>query len=240
MGKKLALMQPYFFPYIGYYTIMKHVDCYVYFDTAQYMKGGWINRNRILKPNGMEWQYITLPLKKHSHENPIKDIKVDYDLPVLERIMSRLEHYKKQAPYYKQVSSIVNEALQECQSISQLNIRADRLVCEYLGIKIPQYILSEVNVGFIEAECPDEWGLNVCMAFGNIDEYWNAPGGVHFYDTNKYLKNGIKIYFVKTELRRYEQKIPKGEFLPGLSILDVMMFNSPKEINDMLDDYSFV
>ena len=131
---KLALMQPYFFPYIGYYAVMKHVDYYVYFDTAQYIKGGWINRNRILKPDGKDWQYITIPIKKHSTATNINDIYVDLDSTVMNRILNQLAHYKKNAPYYENVIDIVKKSLQRSKKISEINIFADKMVCSYLGI----------------------------------------------------------------------------------------------------------
>ena len=240
MGKKLALMQPYFFPYLGYYTIMKHVEYYVYFDTAQYIKGGWINRNRILRPDGNDWQYLILPVRKHTAETHINNIRVDNSSIVKRRILKQLEHYRKQAHYYDSVMEIVKEALQQSDNISEINICADRLICAYLGIKAPEYILSEGELNYKKTDSADEWGLNICLSFKDVSEYWNAPGGKSFFDTRKYDKHGIDIHFVKTNLREYKQKVPRADFIPGLSMIDVMMFNSPEEINDMLDEFSFI
>ena len=89
------------------------------------------------------------------------------------------------------------------------------------------------------ASAADEWGLNVCLSFSGVNEYWNAPGGKAFFDSDKYNRYGIEIRFVKTNLRSYKQKIA-GNFISSLSILDVMMFNSPNEINEMLDDFTFL
>ncbi|MBR3621777.1 MAG: WbqC family protein [Selenomonadaceae bacterium] len=239
MSKKLALMQPYFFPYLGYYTIMKHVDYYVYFDTAQYIKGGWINRNRILKPDGVDWQYITVPVKKHIAETQIKNVQADLNLSSIRRILNQLSHYRKKAPYYDAVINIVKNTLQLDKTISEVNIYADKLVCDYLGIKEPKYILSQGEIDYIEADSADEWGLNVCQAFPDVSEYRNAPGGKSFFNADKYARHGIEIRFVENNLRTYRQKV-FGKFVSGLSILDVMMFNSPDEINDMLDDFVFV
>ena len=239
MGKKLALMQPYFFPYLGYYTIMKHVDYYVYFYTAQYMKGGWINRNRILKPDGADWQYITVPVKKHTAETQIKDVQADLNLSSIHRILNQLSHYRKKAPYYDVVINIVKNALQADKTISEVNVYADKLVCDYLSIKEPKYILSKGEIDYIEADSADEWGLNICQAFPDVSEYWNVPGGKSFFDADKYAHCGLEIHFVEINLRIYRQKAI-DKFISGLSILDIMMFSSPKEINDMLADFAFV
>jgi hypothetical protein len=82
---------------------------------------------------------------------------------------------------------------------------------------------------------PDEWALNICKALG-YDEYWNPPGGKSFFNRDKYEKCGVKLCFHEIELTPYKQRRPNFE--PGLSILDVLMFNSVDEANKMLDDFT--
>jgi hypothetical protein len=91
---KIAIMQPYFFPYIGYWQLIHAVDRFVLFDDAQYIRHGWVNRNRILKPGG-GWQYILVPLKKHALTESIKNVQVNPDGKWHELIVRQLAHYKK-------------------------------------------------------------------------------------------------------------------------------------------------
>lgn len=241
---KLAVMQPYFFPYIGYYSILKNVDKYIYLDNVQYIKNGWINRNRILKTNG-GWDYITVPVKKHIYNAPINEIEIDSSQNWQKKILNQLVVYKKFAPYYSEVFEIVQSALQTPQKyISQLNIQSDTLIMKYLGIDTPTEIFSEMNLNCIEPKEADEWGLNISLSLGNVTEYWNAPGGKDFFNAEKYSSHGIKLNFVKNNLTPYKQKISKSNselpFEAGLSIIDVLMFNPKEKVIKMLDDFIFL
>lgn len=84
----------------------------------------------------------------------------------------------------------------------------------------------------------DEWSLNICKACNGITEYWNAPGGQSFYNETKYLDNGFKLRFIKNQLIPYDQK--REVYEPGLSIIDVLMFNSIKETNILIDKYELL
>jgi len=235
---KLAIMQPYFLPYLGYFSLIKHTDEFILFDTVQFIRHGWIERNRILKPsNG--WQYIMVPLKKHSRETLIKDIEINNDQQWKEKILAQLQHYKKQAPYFSNVIDILNEIFsKEYATIVDFNLASLKTVCYYLGINTPIQVFSLMNIDIEPANAPDEWALNICKALGNVDEYWNPPGGQSFFDRKKYENAGINLKFHSAILTDYDQK--RNVFEPGLSILDVMMFNSIEEINKMLDNYELL
>ena len=235
---KLAIMQPYFLPYLGYFSLIKHTDEFILFDTVQFIRHGWIERNRILKPsNG--WQYIMVPLKKHSRETIIKDIEINNDQQWKEKILAQLQHYKKQARYFSNVIDILNEIFsKEYATIVDLNLASLKTVCNYLGINTPIQVFSLMNIDIEPANAPDEWALNICKALGNVDEYWNPPGGQSFFDRKKYENAGINLKFHSAILTDYDQK--RNVFEPGLSILDVMMFNSIEEINKMLDNYELL
>jgi len=235
---KLSIMQPYFLPYLGYFSLIKHTDEFILFDTVQFIRHGWIERNRILKPsNG--WQYIMVPLKKHSRETLIKDIEINNDQQWKEKILAQLQHYKKQAPYFSNVIDILNEIFsKEYATIVDLNLASLKTVCNYLGINTPIQVFSLMNIDIEPANAPDEWALNICKALGNVDEYWNPPGGQSFFDRKKYENAGINLKFHSAILTDYDQK--RNVFEPGLSILDVMMFNSVEEINKMLDNYELI
>jgi len=235
---KLGIMQPYFFPYIGYFSLIKHTDEFILLDTVQFIRHGWIERNRILKPSD-GWQYIMVPLKKHSRETLIKNIEINNEQQWKEKILAQLQHYKKQAPYFSNVIDILNEIFsKEYATIVDLNLASLKTVCNYLGINTPIQVFSLMNIDIEPANAPDEWALNICKALGNVDEYWNPPGGQSFFDRKKYENAGINLKFHSAILTDYDQK--RNVFEPGLSILDVMMFNSIEEINKMLDNYELL
>ena len=231
-------MQPYFFPYLGYFSLIKNTDRFILFDIVQFIRHGWIERNRILKPqNG--WQYISVALIKHSRDTKIKDIKINNEVDWKDKILRQLEHYKKIAPFYKNTIDIVKIALDiNTDSIVELNENILKTICEYINIEINLDIFSRMDLSIDKVNAPDEWALNICKALGNVDEYWNPEGGIEFFDRDKYEKSGIKLNFLKINLESYSQK--RKEFQSGLSIIDVMMFNEPKKINMMLDNYKLL
>ena len=228
-------MQPYFLPYIGYFSLIDYVDEFIFFDTPQYIYHGWVNRNRILKLNGIN--YITVPIKKSHRETPINEIQISENIKWREKIFGQLTVYKK-APHYKKVLNLLNEVLDENYFyLSQLNITSTIKICEYLCIETPLKIFSEMNLAIAEVNEPDEWALNITKAL-NFDTYVNLPGGMNFFDADKYKLNNIKLEFIKNKINPYVQRI--GYFEPNLSILDVMMFCDVEEIKNMLKDFEIV
>jgi hypothetical protein len=235
---KVGIMQPYFLPYLGYFSLIKHTDKFILFDEVQFIKHGWIERNRILKPQS-GWQYIAVPLVKHSRDIKIKDIQINNTNDWRKTIFAQLEHYKKRAPYYNNTINILNEALDiNTDSIVKVNENTLKAVCNYLGINLNVEVFSEMNLIIDEVNAPDEWALNICKSMGDVDEYWNPEGGLEFFDCKKYENEGIKINFLKMNLQKYPQR--RTEFEAGLSIIDIMMFNEPGKINEMLDDFNLI
>ncbi|MCI6100330.1 MAG: WbqC family protein [Selenomonas sp.] len=231
---KIGIMQPYFLSYLGYYSLIRQVDRYLVFDTAQYIYHGWINRNRILKPGGADWQYIQVPVKKHARTDAIKDVLIDNEKPWRERILGQIAHYKKRAPFYRKIVEWLKETWNgNFVSIADLDIAMDRAVCKYLGIETPMERFSEMHLAIKPPQAPDEWALNICQALGDVDEYVNAPGGATFFDARKYEQAGIRLRFLDVQLPSYSQM--GHPFLSGLSVLDAMMFCTPEDIRAMLD-----
>lgn len=233
--KKIAIMQPYFMPYLGYISLIKHTDEFIIFDTPQFMRHGWIERNRILKQD-TGWMYIKVPLVKSPRETPINKMLIDNSQDWKSKIKSQLQIYKKSAPFYEPVMSMVDKLFeQDYTSIAELNMKSLQAICDYLGIEHHIHMFSEMNLDIVQPTAPDEWALNISLALKDIDEYWNPPGGIEFFDRKKYEDQDIKLVFQKPILSEYNQR--RDIFEPGLSIVDVMMFNSPEEINQMLDNY---
>lgn len=233
---KVAIMQPYFFPYIGYFSLIKHTDKFILFDPVQYIRHGWIDRNRILKQNG-GWLYIQVPLTNKNRDTIIQDLIIDNSKQWKDKILAQLQPYKqKKAPNYFKVINLVNELFaKEYKTIVDLNLEILKAVCNYLNIKAEFAVFSEMNLQIEQVEAPDEWALNICKAMANVNEYWNPPGGKSFFDRTKYEKAGINLQFQNVLLTPYVQNTV--EFEPGLSILDVLMFSSIEEVNMMLDNY---
>ncbi len=216
-------MQPYFFPYLGYYALIKHSDHFIIIDTPQFIRHGWIERNRILKPKD-GWQYIKVPLEKHSRDTAIKDIKIKNTQNWKKKIFAQLTHYKKKAPFYDNVIDLLKDIFSlDTDSIVELDKYALIKTCEYLGINTPISVFSEMDLKIDEPNAPDEWALNISLAM-KADKYINPPGGKEFFDKSKYDKNGIELDFFHLNLDKYNQK--RENFESGLSIIDVMMFNS--------------
>lgn len=236
---KLGIMQPYFFPYLGYISLIKHTDEFLLFDTVQFIRHGWIERNRILKQNG-EWQFISVPLQKHHLETKIMDIKVNNSINWQEKLLAQLVHYKKRASFYFETIEVIKIGLAEkTDSITKLNYNILDAVCTYLKIPFNCSIFTERNIPIEPVNAPDEWALNICKALG-YKEYWNPPGGQAFFDNSKYEQLGIKLVFQEIKPSVYKQFGDIEKFESNLSIIDVMMFNSVEEINSMLDNYSII
>lgn len=224
-------------PYIGYFSLIKHTDVFILFDTVQFIRHGWIERNRMLKQNG-DWQYIQVPLiKNNGRDTIIKDLRINNAEPWQQKIFAQIQHYKRKAPYYYKVVNLLHDILDnEYNDIVTLNKISLQKTCEYLGIAREFTVFSEMNLAIEPVTAPDEWALNICKEIPNTEEYWNPIGGLSFFDKNKYNQAGLKIFFQEVALTPYNQRMENFE--AGLSILDVMMFNSIEEVNKMLDNYT--
>lgn len=233
-----GIMQPYFFPYLGYYALIKYSDQFIFFDTPQYISHGWINRNRVLKQDGT-WNYIVVPIQKASRETAIKDIVISDTVRWKEKIYGQLSIYRKKAPNYRETMDIVRSVLERDYegNLCKLNMESIGTICDFLEIKKDFYIFSQMDLEIEKVNAPDEWALNITKALHG-DAYVNPPGGMSFFSNEKYKRNNINLKFLKVNLKPYVQRI--GHFEAGLSIIDVMMFNAQKEIKDMLNDFVLI
>lgn len=235
---KVAIMQPYFFPYMGYFSLIKHTDMFIILDTVQFIYHGWIERNRVINPN-QGFSYIKVPIINKSRNTLIQDIKINNADYWKDKLLAQLQHYKKRAPYYYKTIELLGELFEKDYSdIVSLNSAAILAVCKYLDIDIDMHVFSNMNLVIQEPSSPDEWALNICKGLGNVNEYWNPPGGKSFFDISKYNRDGIEVKFQKIMLQEYNQG--RSIFEEGLSIIDVLMFNSIERINLMLDRYEFI
>lgn len=233
----IAIMQPYFFPYIGYFSLIANTDFFVFFDTPQYTPRSWMNRNRIINIK-QGFTYITAAVQKAPQKTAIKDIYLAESDSWSTHLLAQLTVYKKIAPYYKQTIDVINHiASRKYTRLSDLNIESTIAVCDYLGIPLHSNVFSQMDLTLGEIHEPDEWALQITKALG-FSTYINPPGGMSFFDREKYLRDGIALQFLQADIQPYDQHI--GRFEAGLSIIDVMMFCSPAEIIDMLKLYTLL
>lgn len=229
---KLGIMQPYFFPYLGYFDLINYTDQWIVFDTVQYIRHGWVNRNRILHPKD-GWQYIVVPLKKHSRDTVIKDIEISEDPKWPQRILGQNQHYKKKAPYFRETYRLVKECLAvEEHSLSRLNVAILEKICRHLGIRFQYEYFSEMQLELESVENPGDWALRISEKL-EAKEYVNPSGGAVIFDSSKFEALGIKLNIRK--LLPFEYACRGYEFVPGLSIIDVLMWNPPDKVKEYLD-----
>jgi hypothetical protein len=229
---KLGIMQPYFFPYLGYFDLIRNTDRWIVFDTAQYIRHGWVNRNRILHPT-QGWQYIIAPLQKHSHADRIQDVAVHADSAWRGRILGQIQHYSRRAPCYAQTRSLVEDCLAERESsLSRLNVAILARICRLLGIAFEYEFFSDMRLELDPVEGPGDWALRISQALC-ATEYVNPPGGDTIFDRDKFEQAGIRLTLRK--LPRMEYATPGYAFEPDLSIIDLLMWNESAAIKRYLD-----
>lgn len=230
---KLAIMQPYFCPYIGYFQLMKLVDKFVIYDNIQYTKKGWFNRNRILE-NGID-KMFTIPLKKDSDYLDVKERFLADDYKTRnEKTLRIIKNSYSKALQFKNVFPLLEEIFRyNDKNLFNFIYHSVQLLNEYLSIDTEIIISSTISVDHVNLRGQDE--VLAIVKKLNADEYINTIGGINLYDKRIFEKNNIQLQFIKTKSIEYKQL--RNNFIPWLSIIDVMMFNSVDQINKMLDNY---
>ena len=229
---KLAIMQPYFFPYIGYFQLINAVDKFIFYNDVNFIKGGWINRNRILIHG--KAHYITVQLKNASSYRLISETEFKDSNNVILKTINI--NYKK-APFFNEAWQIIEDSFNvKTNMISELAINTIKSVCNYLKIdKVFEF--SDLHYTKTKDLNREKRILKICQ-LNNADTYINPIGGMELYNKQDFEKEGIELKFLKTKDIVYKQF--NYEFVPNLSIIDVMMFNSKEEIKSMLNEYELI
>lgn len=236
--KTLAIMQPYFFPYVGYYALINHVDNFILLDDVQFIRHGWVDRNRILKQGG-GINYIRPAVQKASHTSLIQDVTVDNSQRWQSRLISQLDVYRRRAPFFFKVRSLVEKILNEpYERLVDLNFATLKGVFQYLDMPFRCEIFSLMDLRIDPPAAPGDWALNICTAVRDVDTYLNPINGSTLFDKEKYKEAGVDLRFFDYKPLRYDQKI--SEFESSLSIIDVLMFNSPDEVVAMFSNFDVV
>lgn len=231
---KLAIMQPYFLPYLGYFQLIHAVDKFVILDDVNFIKKGWVNRNRILVNN--EPSSFSLPLKSISQNKKINELYRFRDDKWEKKFFNTLYHSYGKAPFYENVFNLIESIIHhEEDNLSQFLTDSLKTLNSYLGIKTTIKRSSEnYRNQYLKGA---ERLIDICHQ-ESADEYINPPGGKSLYNKEEFKEKGINIYFLEPGNVQYNQY--KNHFIPGLSILDIMMFNSPQDIGKMLKIYTLV
>jgi len=231
---KIASHQPYFFPYIGYFSLISAVDTFIFFDISQFNRKSWMTRNRILKPD-FNWQYFNAATQYLHVNGMLTECLLKEELAWKEKILAQLEHYKKKAKFYSETITFISELLYGAETfLADFNVNSTIAIAKKLNIETEIHRYSEIVSKVDKAERGNLWGLNFCKAFGG-DVYINAPGGVQLYSVDEYSEAGIKLGFIQHKLTRYAQN--NENFIPGLSIIDVLMFNGFENTSNLIKDF---
>jgi len=232
----VAIMQPYLFPYLGYFGLLHSSDLFILLDDVQFIRRGWINRNRIQL--GDEAFSFTVPVTKAPRETPINRIEVspEHFPGFAEKFAKQLKSGYAAAPYYEAVTALVNRTLAEPHgTIATLAERSIREVLGYVGLERDIRRASDLAA---DASGTDLKGgqrlIHIAKALG-ATHYNNPPGGRDLYDPEDFAAEGLSLRFVQPDLRPYDRPAP---FIPGLSVLDALMYIPPTDVAGMIAHYS--
>lgn len=231
----LAGNQPYFIPYIGYWQIINAADCYTIADDFNYIERGWINRNRVLT-NKKEWAYLNIEISHASSNKMINELEVALNPRAIKKKQKFLEFSYAHAPFYSEgsrlMNSIINCGLVNLADFLEFSIRS---ICDYLNIQTKIIRTSSIPGN---SEKKAEYRIFDICEYTGADTVYNAINGYKLYDLAEFEKRGLRLAFLKRGDIRYKQFT--DDFIPDLSILDVIMFNPVEKIQEMLKDYSLI
>lgn len=227
-----AIMQPYLFPYIGYWQLINAVDIFVIYDNIQFSKKGWFHRNNILLNN--KKTLFSIPLKKDSDNlNVVERYISNSAEKEIRKIIRQIEAAYKKSPQFNQVFPFVKDIfLNDEKNLFKYIYNSVNKVCEFLGIETKIQVSSTINIDHSLKSQAKVLAINKAL---NATKYINPIGGKQLYDFKGFNKEGIELNFLESELPEYKQF--QEEFIPYLSIIDIMMFNSKDVIRKMLDKY---
>lgn len=226
-------MQPYLFPYIGYFQLINWADTFVFYNDAQFIKGGWINRNNILISN--QKHLFNFSLEKSSTFSKINERKFDakkFEFEKKKFLKTIYLSYSK-APFFNNIYALLESTLNLfTNNLSQSIFISHKNICDYIQINTT-FILSE-NLHYNRNESAEKKVIAMCKELHG-KHYTNPIGGVNLYSKEVFNRENLELSFLKTKPIEYKQF--NNNFIPWLSIIDILMFNSIEEIKIMLEQY---
>ena len=231
----VAIMQPYFLPYIGYWQLINAVDKFVVYDNIEYTKKGWINRNRFLQ-NGKD-ELFTLPLKKDSDYLHIRDRYLSDNFEIQQKkLLRRFENAYRKAPNYEGGIALLKDSLLfDGKNLFQYIFNSIKTVCAYLDIKTELIVSSELEMDHSLRK--EQRVIAICKALKATD-YMNPIGGVNLYNKQDFTEQKLNLHFQQVKPYSYTQF--DNDFVPHLSIVDVVMFNNKAELNNLIQGMGLI
>lgn len=228
---RLAVMQPYFFPYLGYFQLIHAVDVFVVYDDVNFIKGGWINRNNILMQGYA--QRITMPLHKASPSCLINQVQV---VERHEKLLKSIQQSYSKAPQFKGVFPAIEKifSLQE-DSLAKFLYSSLCIISNHLDLYPKWHLSSALKKD--NSLRGQEKILAICEELG-ASHYINLPGGKDLYNRDDFSQKRIQLSFIEPKSVTYRQF--NNDFVPNLSIIDTMMFNDKLQCSRLLQEYDLV
>ncbi|MDK9737731.1 WbqC family protein [Vibrio sp. D404a] len=225
---RLAVMQPYLFPYLGYYQLVNSADKFVLYDDVNYIKHGYINRNNILVSG--KAQRFTIAVPGMSPNKKISELSYDNNV---KKLLKTIEQSYRKAPNFEAVFSLVSEVLLDSnRTITNIAGNSIREVFDYLGVHKKFYLSSEIDN---DKSLNAQDRLIEMAKFLECDHYVNSPGGRDLYSKSYFSNNGVNLNFINTLPYSYNQGAI--DFVPNLSMIDVLMWNSKEDVCRLLKNY---
>lgn len=225
---RIAIMQPYLLPYLGYFQLLHRVDTFVLLDDVAFINRGWINRNRLLV-NGEEYLF-TVPLAGSSQNKLIQDLRLHPDDRARRKLLATIRQAYRAAPEFAQVLPLAEAVLLSQEpDLTTLVLNSLTLINDYLGRPVP-LVRSSALAGR-GAATGQARIIAICQNLG-ASEYVNLVGGAALYSAADFAAQGLTLKFLQPVLPPYRQG--SGAFVPGLSILDVLMHNSPARTRELV------
>lgn len=233
VGGRTSVMQPYLFPYLGYFQLFCATDVFVALDDAAFIKKGWVNRNRILLQG--EPHTFTVPIQKQSQHVSINASLIAPDDGWCNKLLVTLTHAYRKAPHFETVMPIIEGVLQGGSTrMDQMALDSVRAVLEYVGMQPDIKCSSAMDLD--PALAGQDRILAICAALGT-KTYVNPKGGRELYDPARFQHQGIDLRFIHMGDVNYTQGGGKP-FQPALSILDVLMWNTKEAVLAFMDDFT--
>lgn len=222
---KLAIMQPYFLPYLGYFQMMAAVDKFVVLDDVNFIKNGWLNRNRIYSFGKVQW--LTLPLSGASSYKLIHDVGIQKNEKSIKKLIKSVEGAYLKAVNFREGFELFN-SIMECgsENLSEFVVESLRILHGYFDLNCELIPTSKI---YPKSDLVGEDRiLDICV-HEKVDCYINLPGGKEIYDSARFQTLGIELKFISPQLASYGEN-----FVPGLSVLDLIMNTSRDESSEMV------
>jgi hypothetical protein len=213
----IAILQPCFVPWVGYFEQMAIADIFVYLDDVQYTKKDWRNNNQLKSPNGVKPIYV--PVSNASTGILINQALISYNEKWEDNLMNKLNEWYKKAPFFAEVVELIKPIIyQKYERLVDLNYALNAAICQYAGINTPTFCASDIPK---KSEDKNARIIEICKYFPEANILYDGKSAQGFIDIDLFKKNGIDVVFQDYIHTPYRQLW--GEFLPYMSVIDLLM-----------------